>query len=343
MVPGAKGEGLVERIAAAVAAQLGARPIEPVPVSEITKLYRASPEFHALTDKVTEVGRLNTIDRILGDRDAVVLGLSDVDHLRTVRREEGMKPSTRNREAVRLAKALRWGAERGHIPAYPLPRMRAEPERNERSTYRSEEDIVAIVTAAKAKGRHVIAAIIATAYDSGLRRREACKLRVEQLDERDGVIAVPAPDTKAQRARATPLSDWATELIRAVPRPPGCPWVFPTKRGRHYHPRVVTKYYQEACELAGIKAAPGEKNFFHDTRAGFADNQIAVGTHMQHVMEMAGWQDYRTARRYMRRAARKIAIDAKARLEEHRRGPQRAPVVTKEQGTTMVLKKPLDG
>lgn len=340
----AASSALLERIAE----RLGvASIVDPVPVREVTKLYRASPEFHSLLDKVTELGRLNTIDRILGDRDAVTLGLSDIDHLRTVRRDEGMKPSTRNREAVRLAKALRWAAERGHLPAYPLPRMRAEPERNERSTCRTEEDIIAIVAAAKAKGRHVIAAIIATASDSGLRRREACKLRLEQTDERDGVILVPAPVTKAQRARVTPLSDWAANLCRAIERPPGCPWVFPTKRGRPYHPRVVTKYYQEACEAAGIKAAHGEKNFFHDTRAFFADQQISVGTPMPHVMEMAGWQDYRTARRYMRRAARKIAIDAKARLEEHRRGPKRAPINTQEESASPVdkknLTKPVDG
>lgn len=301
-----------------------------VAVRELTKLYIFSPDFFGLADQVTERGRLATIGRILGDRNACTLSLADVDHFRTTRREEGIKTATRNREIARLTKMLRWSAERGHISAYPLPRVRAEVEKNERSTYRSEDDVIAVVTAAKTKGRHAIAAIIATAYDSGLRRREVCRLLVEQLDERDGVIAVPAPVTKAQRARATVLSDWASGLIRAVERPEGCPWAFPTRRGRPYHPRVVTKYYQEACELAGVKPAAGERNFFHDLRAGFGDNQIAVGTHMQHVMEMAGWQDYRTARRYLRRAARKIAIDAKARLEEHRRSPQRAKIVTNE-------------
>jgi integrase len=340
-------ESLLERIAAAVGVTPVVSVVTQTTIRELCDLYKASPEFHGLADQVTERGRLKTIVRILGDRSAATLTLSDVDHLLTVRREEGMKPSTRNRELMRLCRMLRWSTDRGHIPSYPLPRIRQEPERNERSTYRSEEDIYAIVTAAKAKGRHVIAAIIATAYDSGLRRREVCKLRLEQADERDGVIAVPAPVTKAQRARVAPLSDWAAAMCRAIQRPDGCPWMFPTKRGRPYHPRVVTKYYQEACELAGIKAAPGEKNFFHDTRAGFADNQIAVGTHMQHVMEMAGWQDYRTARRYMRRAARKIAIDAKARLEEHRRAPKRANVNTRQESGSPVVKntsrKDIDG
>lgn len=299
--------------------------VTAVEVRQVTKLYRSSPEFHGLGDKVTELSRLNTIDRILGDRDAVTLGLTDIDHLRTIRREEGMSPATRNREAARLRKAVRWAAERGYIPDYPLPRMRPEPENNERETYRSEEDIVAIVAAAKAKGRHIIAAIIATAYDSGLRRREICKLRMEQIDQQEGVISIYAADTKSKRARVTVRSEWAADMIRALERPEGCPWVFVTKRGRPYHRRTVTRYYQEACDLAGIKAAPGERNFFHDTRAGFADLQIAVGTPMQHVMEMAGWQDYRTARRYMRRQARKIAIDAKARLEKHRRPAKRSP------------------
>lgn len=298
--------------------------VNTLTVSAVCELYKTSPEFHGLADAGTEAGRIKRIIAVLGEKNAATLTLGDVDHYRTVRREAGMKPATRNREVVRLGKALRWAAERGHIPAYPLPRMKQEPERNERSTYRTEDDIVAIVTAAKTKGRGVIAAIIATAYDSGLRRREVCRLRTDQLDAGDGVIAIHATDTKAQRSRATVLSDWAADMIKAVERPDGCPWVFPTKRGKPYNKRTVTRYYQEACELAGIEAAPGEKNFFHDTRAGFADKQVEIGTPDQHLMVMAGWQDHRTMRRYLRRKAHKIAADAKIRLEESRRPPQRA-------------------
>lgn len=315
--------------------------VSAVTVRELTELYMLSPEFHGLADPGTEAGRLKRVNAVLGTRCASTLGLADVDHYRTVRREAGIKPASRNREVVRLGKVLRWAAERAHIPTYPLPRMKQEPERNERSTYRTEDDIIAIVTAAKARGRHVIAAIIATAYDSGLRRREVCRLRAEQLDSHDGVIAIHATDTKAQRSRSTVLSDWAIDMIRAVERPDGCPWVFPTKRGRPYNKRTVTRYYQEACELAGIEAAPGERNYFHDTRAGFADKQVEIGTPDQHLMVMAGWQDHRTMRRYLRRKAHKIAADAKLRLEEHRRGPNRAPEMKDTKNTCSPVQLPV--
>ena len=321
---------LLDAIARAVGVTPGVSVVPQVTICALFKLYISSPEFVGLSDPGTELGRIKRIESVIGDRNAVTLTLSDVDHYRTVRREAGIKPATRNREVVRLGKALRWAAERGHIPGYPLPRMKQEPERNERSTYRTEEDVLAIVAAAKAKGRPVIAAIIATAYDSGLRRREVCRLRLDQLDNKAGVISIAALDTKAQRARATVLSDWATDLINAIERPPGSPWAFPTKRGKPYNKRSVTRYYQEACELAGIEAAPGERNYFHDTRAGFADKQVEIGTPDQHLMVMAGWQDHRTMRRYLRRKAHKIAMDAKARLEEHRRSPQRAKIVTNE-------------
>lgn len=325
---------LLRRLAAVLTPSVGV-----VPVRSITTLYKSSPEFHALSDKVTEGSRLDTVDRILGDRDAVTLGLSDIDHLRTVRREEGRATATRNREVIRLAKALRWAGERGHIPKYPLPRIRQEPERNERTTYRSEDDVRAIVAAAAGKGRRVIAAIIATDYDSGLRRREICRLTIDQVDVKDGIIEIRAPDTKAQKSRVTVLSDWAAEMLAGIDRPDGCPWVFPTKRGKPYHPRTVTRYYQEACELAGIAAAPGERNFFHDLRAGFADKHVEIGTRTPHIMKMAGWEDYRTARRYMRRKGRDIAKAAKLRLEEARRPPQRAPVNTREESAMPVDKK----
>lgn len=307
-------------IAAAVAAELRATTPGPT-VARVLALYSESPSATELRAWDSERGRIKHLARILGPRDAQALTLADLDDYRRARAEAA--PGTRNRELVRLTAALRWAVDRGHLTRFPLPRVKLEEENNERSTHRTHEDALLIVQALRARGRHAIAALVATAFDAGLRRGEACRLRMSQLDHRDGVISLYASETKGKQDRATPLSSWTSGLIDQVERPRGCPWVFPSGRGRPYNPRTLLRYYQEACEEAGIEAAPGERNVLHDMRAGGADQQIEAGTSVPDLMKMWGWKDYRTARRYLRRPARAVAAAAAARLEAARHPPRK--------------------
>jgi integrase len=290
--------------------------VNAVTVRELAALYSSSREATELAAWDTERGRVAHVVRVLGDRPAGVLRMRDVDDLRRALAERS--PATRNRVVVRLTAMLRWGAEREHLAAYPLPRVRLEAENNERSTYRSEDDTRAIVAALRARGRHEIAAMVVVAFDGGLRRGEVTRLRLSQLDHRDGVITLYARETKGRADRSTVLSDWAAETVLNLARPAGCPWVFVSRRGRPYNPRTVLRYYQQACDEAGVRAAPGERCWFHDNRSGFGDKQVTIGTPPTDVMAMAGWKDFRTMRRYLRRPAKKIAAEAKQRLDASR-------------------------
>lgn len=315
-----------EEIAAVAAAVVAAQRVTDggPTVSRVLALYSESPTATELRAWNSERGRIKHLVRILGARSASTLTLADVDDYRRARAEAA--PGTRNRELVRLTAALRWATDRGHLARFPLPRLRLEHETEGRSTYRSEDDVRLIVTALRARGRHAIAALVATAFDGMLRRQEATRLRMSQLSHRDGTIALYAAETKAKRDRVTLLSAWAADMIDQVERPRGCPWVFPSSTGRPYNARTVLRYYQQACEDAGLEAAPGERNWLHDMRAGGADQQVAAGTPIPDVMKLAGWKDYRTARRYLRRPARAVAIEAAARLEAKRRPPKSAPM-----------------
>jgi integrase len=154
----------------------------------------------------------------------------------------------------------------------------------------------------------------------------AALLRWDQLDVRGGTISLLAAETKGKRDRATILSAWASSMILNTRRVPGSPYVFCSRRGKPYNPRTLLRHYQEAADEAGVEAAPGERPIFHHTRSGFGDAQVALGTPVPDVMAMAGWRDYRTMQRYLRRPAKAIAAAARARLEAARRGPRQAPV-----------------
>lgn len=324
------GDEEVERIAAAVARRLGEKSGGGPAVADVIARYLESSDFLGLADTKSERGRAAHVVRVLGSRDASTLSLLDIDELR--KRLADKSPATRNRVVVRLTAALRWAADRGLIPRYPLPRVRLEDERNVRRTYRSEEDVKRVVQALQSKGRHVIAAIVATAYDSGMRRGEVVRLQLDQVDHVDGVVYLHAAETKGKRDRAVPLSAWASALILSLERPPNCPWAFPSRRAIPYYARTVLRYYQEACAEAGVAAARGERNVFHHLRSGFADRQVELGTPVPHLMEIGGWKDYRTVQRYLRRPGAAVAMEARARLEaSRRRGPKRAPLNTRDE------------
>lgn len=303
---------------------LGVTPtVSAVTVRNLCSMYTGSPEATGLAAWATERGRISHLVEVLGDCSAAALTLRDLDSYRRARWNAA--PATRNREIVRLTAILRWGVDRGHLAAFPLPRVKLEPEHNQRSTHLAEVDVRAIVSALRARGRHAVAALVATAYDGGLRRAEACRLTFEQIDMKDRVISLLARHTKGKRPRAAPLSAWAADLIQQLPRGE---FVFASSRGRPFHPRTVLRYYQQAVGEAGIAAAPGERVWLHDLRAGFADKQVELGTKVSHVMELAGWRDYRTMRRYLRKPPRAIAAGAAALLDASRRPPKRARIGT---------------
>jgi integrase len=304
----------IERIALAVAGRIGpARAPATATIATLCAAWCNSPEARALRAFKSELARCAHLSRLLGGVRAGAITMLDVDRYRQTREQEGASPATRNREVVRLGAVLRWAADRKIIPAYPLPRLKPEPERNERSTHLTDVDARRIVEACD---NPTIAAMVATGFDSGLRRGELCVLRRDQLDMTNGIITVYAGQTKAQRGRATVLSAWASDLIAAIP--PSPPWVFPSRFGRPYNPRTVLGLFQKAARAAGVKAAPGERVWLHDLRSGFADQQVEIGTGIADVMKMAGWRDFRTAQRYLRRQTGKIAADAARRLDASR-------------------------
>jgi integrase len=314
----------IERIAMAVAGRIGpARAPTTATIATLCAAWCNSPEARALRAVKSELARAAHLRRLLGDVRASEISMLDVDGYRQRREGEGASPATRNREVVRLGAILRWAADRKVIPAYPLPRLKPEPERNERSTHLTDVDARRIVEVCP---NEVIAAMVATGFDSGLRRAELCQLRRDQIDVTNGIITVYAGQTKAQRGRATVLSAWASDLIAALP--PSPPWVFPSRFGRPYNPRTVLRLFQEAACAAGVVAAPGERVWLHDLRSGFADQQVEIGTSIADVMKMAGWRDFRTAQRYLRRQTGKIAADAARRLNGSR-GPHTAPMSDK--------------
>lgn len=335
----------IRELIAQLQSELGAVDKPDPMVAELCAGYLQSPEFRGLADGTTERSRVVHLIRLLGHLRISQTSLTTVDDYRTTRSKENgcrkgstTSAATRNREIVRLVRILNWASERKLIDVNPLSGAPLEPENNTRRTSIEAGDIDRIETACQIYKPDdpriglVLWAMIATKYDSGMRRKELCLLRRAQLKISDGAIELHQQDTKGKRGRITVLSARAVDAQRAMPRDlrfADSPFVYLTKRGKPYHPRTFLRMFQEVAALAGVKAAAGENIWAHDLRAGFIGQQLELKMPEREIMEMTGHKSHDVFDRYVRRK-RGIVSRAKELLDELHRtraGAQRSSVV----------------
>lgn len=300
-------------------------------VSDLCAAYHDSPEFRGLADSQTERGRALHLIRLLGHLRVSQLGLTVVDDYRTTRAsEDGRRKdtktsaATRNREVVRLVRILNWSVERALVDDNPIAGAPLEAENNTRRTSIEADDVDALEAAcptykpAEPRIGLTLWAMVATKFDSGMRRRETCLLRRSQLKAIEGAIHLHELDTKGREARITILSARAADAIRAMPRDlrfADSPYVFLTKRGKPYHPRTFLRMFQELAALAGLEAAIGERIWAHDLRAGFIGQQLELHRPEREIMDMTGHKSHNVFDRYVRRKKSAVAR-AKELLDE---------------------------
>lgn len=331
----------LRRLLALVQARLSAGDSPSPTVQQLCVQYQASPEFLALRSRSDEEGRIRKhISRLLGHVRASELTLVHLDDYRQTRSKESgcrkgqlTKPATRNREVVRLVRIVNWAVDRKLLKENPIAKAPLEPEENTRRTSIEASQVESLESAcseykAELRINLTLWAMVATKFDSGLRRRELCLLRKSQLHMRDGAIELHELDTKGRKGRVTLLSERAADAIRAMPRDvrfAESPFVFLTTRGKPYHPRTFLRMFQEVAALAGIKAADGENVWGHDLRAGFVGQQLELGTPEREIMDMGGWTTREVFDRYHRRRGSGAVARAKARLDAFvRMGPKRS-------------------
>ena len=124
---------------------------------------------------------------------------------------------------------------------------------------------------------------------TGCRRNEIVALAWRHVDLAAGEIRLPRSKTGP---RMVPLSPAAAEVLRALPRAAGSPWVIPgTKAGRHladlnhYWARV-----RRRADLADVR--------LHDIRHSFASRALALGESLPMIGKLLGHSKIGTTERY---------------------------------------------
>lgn len=138
-------------------------------------------------------------------------------------------------------------------------------------------------------------AVVMTAYGSGLRIREACSLRVDDVDSKRKLIHVR--DGKRARDRYVPLPDRLHDLLREYWRQvrPSKPFLFPgQKPTRPITPRSVRNALAKGIRKAGIKKHVTP----HTLRHSFATHLLEGGADIRVIQALLGHASIRSTMRY---------------------------------------------
>jgi site-specific recombinase XerD len=137
-------------------------------------------------------------------------------------------------------------------------------------------------------------AILISCYAAGLRIREACRLRIDDIDSKRMVIRVR--QGKGCRERYTLLSPRLLEMLRCywrIYRP--VDWLYPggTVEG-HICPDTVRQVFNKAREQAGL----GKWCTPHTLRHAFATHLLEAGTDLVVIQALLGHASIKTTSVY---------------------------------------------
>ena len=144
-----------------------------------------------------------------------------------------------------------------------------------------------------------------TMFAAGLRTREACRLRVEDLDAERGVIRVTGKGGRERQAALHP------RLLKALRRywrevRPVPPWLFTGRVGNPLDPDQARKVFKDAVRNSGLakRVTP------HALRHTYATLLLEQGTELPVIQALLGHTTIRSTERYLHVATHLITASA---------------------------------
>lgn len=184
--------------------------------------------------------------------------------------------------------ATKWdlpGAERNPLAAVSRPRFE-----NKREMFITADEARRLLEACAASANTMLQPVVHLLLLTGARRRELLDARWEHMsvEQRHWLI----PDSKTGKARYVPLSQAALDVIAALPRFAGCPWLVPNPNTRQ--PFTCIKHpWDTARKAAGLPSLR-----IHDLRHSAASFMVNSGVNLYAVGRILGHADHQSTMRY---------------------------------------------
>lgn len=289
---------------------------------------------------VTEQATLSAFSRSVGN-----IPLRDISPAMITRfvNREGTSDKTIAKKHSALKGFFRYALARGQLKASPLPsfeRTRSAPSFTPYIYSEAElKRILAAVPVATGHARCGIEAdtlqtFVLLLYGAGLRRGEACRLKVEDVDLHRSLLHIKG--TKFFKTRIVPIGACLSKVLKAFVAKhhgrrsrDGEVLLFSQKNGTPLNDAVVTEAFRRLRTLAGIKRDGGARNQprLHDLRHSAAVHRVTswyrsgadlndllpkLATYLGHK-NLAGTQRYLTM-------TEELLAEASGRFEAFARG-----------------------
>jgi integrase len=215
---------------------------------------------------------------------AVGFGTHDLNEYCQLRKKQGAKPSTINRELEIVKRAWTLALQNDPPQVTRALHIKMFPERNTRTGF-LEAEVYALLQ------QHLpeyLKALLLIAYHVPSRRGELTNLKFSQLDFGHDEIVLDPGTTKNGEGRRMPMFGPMKECLLMQEsirdkRFPQCPYVFFGDGGG----RIVDfrKAWFKAADKAGVP-----RLLFHDLRRTAARNMRRAGIAENIIMKIAGWK-----------------------------------------------------
>ena len=161
----------------------------------------------------------------------------------------------------------------------------------------SQEDVARVIAAAATPMHRVVLMVL---YGAGLRRAEAARLKIEDIDTERRVIHVRGG--KGGKDRAVMLSekllDELRQYWRGLKRKPKV-WLFPGGRWHTGDQPITDKVVWYACQQAALRAGLETPIHPHTLRHSFATHLLEAGTDLRTIQILLGHEDLRVTSVYL--------------------------------------------
>ena len=197
----------------------------------------------------------------LGKRPIASIARADITRMLD-RIVDAGSPIMANRVRAYLRRMFNWCMERGIVAANPTDGTRPPAREVSRDRVLSQLELLAIWQGA-ARLTHPWGALTRMLVLTGQRLEEVAKATWSEIDLDSGTWSLSGNRTKNGRAHTVNLSAAMLELLGALPRRAGCPWIFSTD-GEH-PVSGFSKFKKRLDKESGVSGWT-----FHDLRRTFA-------------------------------------------------------------------------
>ncbi len=253
---------------------------------ELSEKYQTDYVRRSNRDKATKTSRIKTLVKAFGSKPVGSISSQDVARYRS-RRQKDVQNVTVNKEVAVLRHIFTWAIENGFAIENPAAGVAKLKEARKRTVSRKgiprprrvlTKHVDAVLEEIRKK-RPDILPLFQFMAATGCRKGEAMLARHDHIDFEERLVVIQMPKLLDEE-NVYPLTRDVEAAIRAVPRLPGCPFVFWSSRsGTRW--RYIDRVWTRARKAAGL-----EWMEIHDLRryratklwetAGLSPQQVAA-------------------------------------------------------------------